>query len=81
MSSQPQSFSSLKSYVPRHGPLDPCPPIGCKYYSTPPNLYVGFQPPGLPQFSPREALKKGTLWKVFYDYYDNPYRKGGRSRG
>ncbi|MBL2480596.1 spore coat associated protein CotJA, partial [Klebsiella pneumoniae] len=43
---------------------------------TPPNLYLGFQPPNLPQFSPKEALQKGTLWPVFYDYYENPYKKG-----
>ncbi len=42
----------------------------------PPNLYLGFQPPNLPQFSPKEALQKGTLWPVFYDYYENPYKKG-----
>ena len=48
----------MKSYVPYHSPQDPCPPIGKKYYSTPPNLYLGFQPPNLPQFSPKEALQK-----------------------
>ena len=32
----------MKSYVPYHSPQDPCPPIGKKYYSTPPNLYLGF---------------------------------------
>ena len=42
-----------------------------------PNLYLGFQPPNLPQFSPKEALQKGTLWPIFYDYYENPYKKGG----
>ncbi|MED4214176.1 spore coat protein CotJA, partial [Priestia megaterium] len=21
-------------------------------------------------------LQKGTLWPVFYDYYENPYKKG-----
>lgn len=35
-----------------------------KYYSTPPNLFLGFQPPNLPQFTPK-ALQKGTLWPVF----------------
>ncbi|WP_046175458.1 spore coat associated protein CotJA [Domibacillus indicus] len=77
-----QIFSHVKSYVPPRSPFDPCPPIGTKYYSTPPNLYLGFQPPGLPQFSPADALRKGTLWKVLYDYYDNPYRKGaGKTHG
>ncbi|MFX3624481.1 MAG: spore coat associated protein CotJA [Ectobacillus sp.] len=65
----------MKSYIPYHSPYDPCPPIGQKYYSTPPNLYVGFQPPNLEQFAPKEALKKGTLWPIFYDYYENPYKK------
>lgn len=56
----------MRSFVPYHSPLDPCPPIGKKYYSTPPNLFLGFQPPNLPQFTPKEALQKGTLWPVFY---------------
>ncbi|ENQ3077504.1 spore coat associated protein CotJA [Bacillus multifaciens] len=67
---------SVKSYTPYHGPQDPCPPIGKKYYFTPPHLYMGFQPTNLPQFSPSEALKKGTLWPALYDYYENPYKKG-----
>lgn len=71
-------YTNLKSFVPYHSPLDPCSPIGRKYYSTPPHLYLGFQPPDLPQFPPGEALKKGTLWTVFYDFYDNPYRKGAK---
>lgn len=25
----------MKSFIPYHGPNDPCPPIGKKYYSTP----------------------------------------------
>ncbi|MEW9501549.1 spore coat associated protein CotJA [Jeotgalibacillus marinus] len=66
---------STKSYVPYHSPFDPCPPLQRKYYSTPPNLYIGFQPRNLQQFSPIEALKKGTLWTPFYDYYENPYKK------
>jgi spore coat protein JA len=69
-----QSFTRVKSYQPYRSPYDPCPPIGQKYYSTPPNLYIGFQQPNLEQFSPKEALKKGTLWPIFYDYYDNPYK-------
>ncbi|SDM91390.1 spore coat protein JA [Fictibacillus solisalsi] len=63
----------IKSYTPYHSPFDPCPPIGRKYYRTPPQLYMTFQPPNLPQFSPREALQKGTLWPAFYDFYENPY--------
>jgi spore coat protein JA len=62
-----------KSYYPYHSPFDPCKPIKCKTYSTPPNLYMGFQPQNLPQFSPVEALKAGTLWKPFYDPYYNSH--------
>lgn len=70
-----QTFTQMKSYIPYHSAYDPCPPIGQKYYSTPPNLYLGFQPPNLKQFPPKEALKKGTLWPILYDYYENPYKK------
>ncbi|RUQ28265.1 spore coat associated protein CotJA [Peribacillus cavernae] len=68
-------FTPIKSYRPFHSPCDPCPPIGRKYYRTPPNLYMNFQPPNLEQFSPHEALMKGTLWKALYDYYENPYER------
>ncbi|TYR80931.1 spore coat associated protein CotJA [Priestia megaterium] len=67
------TFTHLKSYRPFHSLYDPCKPIGLKYYSTPPNLYIGFQPPNFPQFPPHEALKKGTLWPPFWDPYENPY--------
>jgi spore coat protein JA len=50
-----------------------------KTYSTPPHLYLGFQPPNLEQFSPMEALKAGTLWKVFNDPYFSPYEQKGRN--
>jgi spore coat protein JA len=65
--------TNYKSYEPYASPFDPCPPIKVKTYSTPPNLYMGFQPLGLPQFSPKEAIKRGTLWKPFYDPYYSPY--------
>lgn len=68
------TFSTLKAYKPFHGLFDPCRPIEIKYYSTPPNLYLGYQQPNMPQFSPKEALKKGTLWPAFWDYYENPYK-------
>ncbi len=70
-----QQHTSMKTYYPPRGTYDPCPPIGAKYYSTPPQLYIGFQPPSLAQFSPQEALNKGTLWPLFYDYYENPYQQ------
>jgi len=67
--------SNYKSYKPYVSPFDPCPPILEKTYSTPPQLYMGFQPPNLPQFSPIEALKNGTLWQPFYDPYYSPYER------
>lgn len=54
-------------------PLDPCPPIRVKSYSTPPHLFMPFQPPNLPQFTPYEALKHGTLWPVLYSPYGSKY--------
>ncbi|MBU5213680.1 MULTISPECIES: spore coat associated protein CotJA [Heyndrickxia] len=67
--------SFYKSYKPYISPFDPCPPIKVKTYSTPPNLYMGFQPPNLPQFPPLEALRKGTLWQPLYDPYYSPYER------
>jgi spore coat protein JA len=64
-----------KIFHPYSSPFDPCTPILEKTYSTPPHLYMGFQPPNLPQFSPMEALKSGTLWKAFYDPYYNDLEK------
>lgn len=72
-------FTTRKTYHPYISSFDPCPPITEKTYVTAPNLYVGFQPPNLPQFSPSEALKKGTLWKLFYDPYYNAREKGVRT--
>jgi len=68
-----------KSYQPYASPFDPCQPITTKTYSTPPHLYLRFQPPNLPQFTPLEALRAGTLWKDLYDPYFNPVEiaKGG----
>lgn len=75
MNKQTTKFTTVKSYVPFRSKYDPCPPIGKKYYSTPPNLFIGFQPPNLEQFPAKEALRKGTLWPIFYDPYQNPYKK------
>lgn len=58
-----------KAWYPYHSPLDPCPPIMVKTYSTPPNLYIPYQPMNLPQFSPMEALAHGTLWPALYSPY------------
>lgn len=66
-------FTTRKTWFPYASPFDPCPPIPCKEYVTAPNLYIGFQPPGLQQFTPQEALRAGTLWCVFYDPYFNSH--------
>lgn len=68
-----------RTYYPFISTFDPCIPIKEKIYSTPPHLYIGFQPPNLPQFTPAEALKAGTLWRDFYDPWYNPFEhvKGG----
>ena len=60
-----------------HSTYDPCPPL-TKYYVIPPNLYIGYQPYGLDQFSPKDALAHGTLWPAFYGPYQNPYKKTGK---
>ncbi|BCJ88468.1 spore coat associated protein CotJA [Effusibacillus dendaii] len=51
-------------------PFDPCRPQTVKHYSVPPNLFIGYQPPNLPQFSPMDALKHGTLWPILYSPYE-----------
>lgn len=68
-------YTHHKTYHPYASPFDPCKPISEKSFSTPPHLYIGFQPPNLPQFSPLEALRCGTLWKDFYDPYYNAQEK------
>ncbi|EGK07743.1 spore coat associated protein CotJA [Kroppenstedtia eburnea] len=72
-------FTYRKAYRPYISPWDPCPPLLIKTYETPPQLYMGFQPMGLPQFDPREALRRGTLWPALFAPYTNPYKgvKGG----
>jgi spore coat protein JA len=60
-------YKVYETYV---GPFNPCPPVRCKTYVTPPNLYVSFQPMYLPQSNPFEALKLGTLWPAFYSPYE-----------
>lgn len=63
--------NEVKVYCPYLSPCDPCPPIREKAYLTPPQLYMTFQPTGLPQFSPYEALRKGTLWPALFSPYES----------
>lgn len=62
--------NQLREYAPFVSPLDPCPPMRKKTYVVPPNQFLGFQPPNLPQFSPQEALRYGTLWPALYSPYE-----------
>ncbi|WHX50660.1 spore coat associated protein CotJA [Paenibacillus woosongensis] len=64
------------AWAPFVGPFDPCPPILCKTYSTPPQLFMHFQPLNLPQFSPKDALRHGTLWPALYSPYESKWGKG-----
>ena len=66
--------NQYRTYRPFVGPFDPCPPMLEKTYVVPPNQFITFQPPNLPQFSPQEALFRGTLWPALY----SPY--GGQKR-
>ncbi len=69
-------FTQYKFWEPYVSPFDPCPPIKVKSFSTPPELYINFQPPGLEQFEPKAALYHGTLWKVLYSPYPGPSKRG-----
>ncbi|SDJ66925.1 spore coat associated protein CotJA [Sediminibacillus albus] len=70
-------FTQRKYYTPYISPYDPCKPIEIKSYDTPPQLYIGMQPPGLPQYATaREALYRGTLWPLLYSPYSSPYERG-----
>jgi spore coat protein JA len=74
-------YTTRKTYEVFVSPFDPCPPLRVKTYETPPQLYLGYQPYGLPQFKPSEALKHGTLWPALFAPYTNPYEsfaKGGK---
>ncbi|KXH81882.1 spore coat associated protein CotJA [Sporosarcina sp. HYO08] len=53
--------------MPYVSPLDPCPPIRVKTFVLPPQLFMDTQPPGLPQFSPADALRHGSLWPALVD--------------
>lgn len=55
------------SFEPFVSPRDPCPPILVKYFVLPPQLFINFQQPGLPQNSPEEALRQGSLWPQLVD--------------
>ncbi|WP_379208939.1 spore coat associated protein CotJA [Paenibacillus sp. GCM10012303] len=66
----PAQHSQWRVYYPFVGPCDPCPPILKKWFVIPPNVTMPVQPPGLPQFTPQEALRAGTLWPAYYSPYN-----------
>ncbi|USG67593.1 spore coat associated protein CotJA [Brevibacillus ruminantium] len=72
-------YSQYRVYFPYISPFDPCPPQRVKSYVVPPQLFIQFQPPNLPQFSPREALQYGTLWPDLFSPYEG--RSGRREEG
>ena len=65
-------FDQVRYWHPYVSPFDPCPPMLVKSFVVPPNLFISFQPPGLPQHSPAAALASGTLWPAFYSPYPIP---------
>ena len=70
--------SQYRYWRPFISPFDPCKPIEVKSYSTPPQLFIGFQPTGLPQFpTAKEALMAGTLWPQLYSPYPDPHMQRG----
>lgn len=66
-------FGEVKTYSSYNSPFDPCRPIPVRAYLTPPQLYLGFQPPNLPQFNPTDALLHGTLWPALYSEYQSGF--------
>ncbi|WP_166244582.1 spore coat associated protein CotJA [Paenibacillus turpanensis] len=69
-------LNQVKTYQVFTNPFDPCPPRPVKTYVLPPNLFMEFQPPGLQQFSPEEALRLGTLWPALYSPYETAKGEG-----
>lgn len=65
-------IDQVRFYYPYVSPFDPCPPMRVKSYVVPPNLFVPFQPANLPQNTPHEALRLGTLWPLFFSPYPIP---------
>jgi spore coat protein JA len=62
-------------HQPYRSPFDPCPPRP-KAFIVSPNQYIVVQPKGMKQFSPRDALKHGTLWPDLYSPYSPPHKGG-----
>jgi len=68
--------NQVRVWCPFVGPFDPCPPMRVKFYVVPPNLFIPFQPPNLPQFPLGEALRRGTLWPALFSPYESRCLQG-----
>ncbi len=66
-------LNQVHVYEPFIGPCDPCPPMKLKTYVLPPNLFIPYQPQGLPQYPIHEALRRGTLWPALYSSYQSKF--------
>ncbi|HEX6923299.1 MAG TPA: spore coat associated protein CotJA [Bacillales bacterium] len=68
---------SERAYQSPYGP--PCPPLHVDWTEILklPQLYINFQPYDLQQYSPRAALRRGTLWPALFSAYHNPYENPG----
>lgn len=73
-----ESFTKVKSYRPFHSAFDPCPPIGKRYYRTPPNLYLGFQPRAFRSFPRWRRRKKGRFGPYFTIIMKIRMKMGGK---
>jgi spore coat protein JA len=70
--------NQVREWCPFVGPFDPCPPMRVKYYVVPPNLFIPYQPPNLPQYPLAEALRRGTLWPALFSPYESRMLEGRR---
>ncbi|MDF2961795.1 MAG: cotJA2 [Paenibacillus sp.] len=62
--------NQVKAYHPFVGKYDPCTPVTEKTFVVPPQLFYEYQPTESAQYSPKEALKKGTLWPDLFSPYE-----------
>lgn len=62
---EPSPFRA--TLTPYWSTTDPCPVMKKKVIVLPPQLFMSVQPPGLPQFTPSEALRHGSLWPALVD--------------
>ncbi|EPZ41602.1 MULTISPECIES: spore coat associated protein CotJA [Alicyclobacillus] len=72
-----QNVDQWREWDAYYSPFDPCPPRQ-KYYLIPPDQMTTFQSAGLKQYSPHEALKRGTLWPDLYSPYPRGAKEGTR---